>query len=59
MSIHYVSATNKGRNKIIRKINEERKKLAPASEQHNALADPPTKTVSVEEVRRFVFSPGS
>jgi len=57
MSIHYVSATNKGRNKIRRKINEERKKLASAVEQHNALADPSTKIVSVEEVLQndYVF----
>ncbi|CAM4571392.1 unnamed protein product [Leuciscus chuanchicus] len=51
------TATNKGRNKIRGKINEERKKLASAIEQHNALADAPTKIVSVEEVLQndYVF----
>ncbi len=57
MSIYYFSATNTGRNKIRRKINEERKKLASAIEQHNALVDPSLKIVSIEEVLQndYVF----
>ncbi|XP_057184792.1 uncharacterized protein LOC130551255 [Triplophysa rosa] len=41
------TATNKGRNKIRRKINEERKKLASSID---ALVDPSFKIVSIEEV---------
>lgn len=37
------TATIKGRNKIRRKINEEKKKLAFAIEHHNALVDPTQK----------------
>ncbi|XP_056611878.1 uncharacterized protein LOC130428059 isoform X4 [Triplophysa dalaica] len=44
------TATNKGRNKIRRKINLEKKKLATAIEQHNALVDPLLKIVSIEDV---------
>ncbi|KAF4115306.1 hypothetical protein G5714_002795 [Onychostoma macrolepis] len=51
------TTTNKGRNKIRRKINEERKKLASAIEQHNALVDASLKIVSIEEVLQndYVF----
>ncbi|XP_016426837.1 uncharacterized protein LOC107754767 [Sinocyclocheilus rhinocerous] len=51
------TATNKGRNKIRRKINEERKKLASAIEQYNALVDPFLKIQSIEEVLQndYVF----
>ncbi|KAA0721328.1 hypothetical protein E1301_Tti021132 [Triplophysa tibetana] len=51
------TATNKGRNKIRRKMNEERKKLSSSIEQHNALVDPSFKVVSIEEVLQndFVF----
>ncbi|XP_073731715.1 uncharacterized protein [Misgurnus anguillicaudatus] len=51
------TATNKGRNKIRRKLNEEKKKLAFAIEQHNALVDPALKVASAEEVLQndFVF----
>ncbi|XP_067301005.1 uncharacterized protein [Pseudorasbora parva] len=51
------TATNKGRNKIRRKINEERKKLASAVEQYNDLADPSLNILSVEEVLQndYVF----
>ncbi|KAA0721313.1 hypothetical protein E1301_Tti022801 [Triplophysa tibetana] len=52
-----MKATNKGRNKIRRKMNEERKKLSSSIEQHNALVDPSFKVVSIEEVLQndFVF----
>ncbi|KAA0721362.1 hypothetical protein E1301_Tti021598 [Triplophysa tibetana] len=51
------TTTNKGRNKIRRKMNEERKKLSSSIEQHNALVDPSFKVVSIEEVLQndFVF----
>ncbi|KAA0719504.1 hypothetical protein E1301_Tti016011 [Triplophysa tibetana] len=51
-----MKATNKGRNKIRRIMNEERKKLS-SIEQHKGLVDPSFKVVSIEEVLQndFVF----